>query len=177
MTRAVPLEQRIFDAVQLPAAPPADQLVRTLAADWRREAGDDSDTDAILQLLLDELRAAAAPLPAPERVDLLRAQVAERTARRINVDSFALAKEALAPGAERAALSVRADALLAHAAAVSQALADIDPARREPVVRELEEVRLECVFVQAGGAMSPRLARWAADHGVEQADGPPDVSP
>jgi hypothetical protein len=169
------LTDRILATLALPDGATAPDQVAALAADWRREAGDDDDSDAIIDMLLEDLGTAAQAIPASERLGLLHAQVTERAARRLSVQSFDLAKRRLSPEGAAADLSAQADALVQAHGALLQTLRSSVPAdRRPPIERELQEVFLEATFVKAGGAMSPRLARWASDHGIV-VEGPPDL--
>lgn len=148
-----------------------DPLVAELAADWRREAGDDEISASIYEVLAEDLDRDALLCPPDEHVSLLSALVLERRSRAISVESLQLGLAAARAGDDRSALQAAADALHArHDALLGDARTLDESERRDAMIDALQAVFLEITFVKSGGAMSPRLARAIADASL--GDGP-----
>ena len=157
------------DAIWRALNPPAaaerpDELLRALSDDWTREAQGDAET---IEILAEDLAKAAQAVAPQDRLVLLRAQVVERQARRLSVESFELGKRAVRAGSDRASLADQARELLDRHQAIRSADLEIaEPLRDPETARSLHDAFLEATYALAGGATSPRLARWAADEGL-----------
>jgi len=142
-------------------------LAAELAADWRREAGRDKDTDAIVALLRRELSdklAAARGGPAGAELEVVRAEVCDRRARALSRRSLALGK-AVVDGAIAAAEARGAGEQLRRdvAALMPRIRALRDPDRVRALSRDLQEVSIEASFaITGGGPTSRRLGDYQA---------------
>jgi hypothetical protein len=162
---------RIRAALDLPddALAGAAPWIAELAADWLREAGTSDVAADVIDILTEELADAAAPLSAPDRLDLLRSAVVERRARRLSVSAFALGKRAVVAyeGGDTSEVdAVRAEAaalLAAHAALRDEAATVRHPGFTDEIRRHLHDGLLDLTYAATGEIRSPQLDRWAMD--------------
>lgn len=159
----------------LPEAQVAEARVELseLAADWLREAGNDSDTAAVLALLRQEFHEKVAGKSPAARRDIVRWLSVGRRVRRLSVQSYALGKKVVdgtildeRARAEGEALIAATDALAGRWKSI------VDPQAKENLQREIQEVRMEALYAVEKKAMSLRLGRYAGDR-----DGAPKVTP
>ncbi|MFK7928147.1 MAG: hypothetical protein AB8H79_08145 [Myxococcota bacterium] len=171
------LQDRIHATLGLTPSPASADLVDALAVDWAREAGTGDDRADIVDMLVQDLSAAASDVPTEDRMGLLQARVAGREARQLSSATFLLAKQLQQGEVSPDTAVPQATALAAKIAALREHAASHVPQQwRAELQTPLQNALLDAEWVKRGGEgpMSGRLGRFTAD----QADAPPpDIRP
>ncbi|HEX8108375.1 MAG TPA: hypothetical protein VF516_11640 [Kofleriaceae bacterium] len=137
------------------------QLAGDLAADWRREAGNDKDAADVLALLRSELATkltAARGHASDANLEVLRAEVYDRRARALSRRSLALGKAVIDGAIDDAAGRRDGEQILREVAVLARQVHALhDPERVRVLSAALQEVSLEASFAVARGPTSRRL--------------------
>jgi dsRNA-specific ribonuclease len=140
------------------------ELLDVLVRDWLREAGDDADAPAVIELLYKDFRTAIAGQPAQIRLAWVQAQVLDRSIRRLGVQTFALGKQLIDGTVARDAGKPRGEALLHELEAVTREVKDLkDPGAKARLMNDVQEASMEALYAIEGKAMSLRLNHYASD--------------
>lgn len=171
------VSKRIISVLSVPDDAAASALVQALAADWEREAGDGEDRADILDVLVEDLTAAASGVAESDHLALLQARVSGRRVRQLDAASYDLAERAHVEG--HAGLEDQASALRQRLDGLSAEVRDrVDPRWRAALQSSLQRVGLELAWVETGGEgpTSARLGRRIAQD-APAPDLSPDLSP
>jgi hypothetical protein len=156
-------EARVVELLgQLPDGERSRALLDELVADWRREAGDDPDAEAIRDTLEDEARAAFRGATPRERLDWVHAEVLDRRLRVLSRRALMAARGLLDGSLEDAAVRAEGRAILSELERLSPELQDLQ--KRQPtrdttwLQQALEDVLLDGLYLVERQAMSRRFA-------------------
>lgn len=184
MTDPIPgedaLTREIATRVLATPTPQVQQLARALAADWRREAGDDHDlAPDVLAILREDLDEALDGRDAEGRLLVLECEVLERQLRGLSRDSLALGKQVIDGEIDDSKAKAQGERLLKAAEALSPQIRAIpDEALRAPLQRDLNDLTMEALYAVERKAMSRRLSDYAQTReGASEEVPPPNISP
>jgi hypothetical protein len=139
-------------------------LLRSLVSDWAREANSSSDPAAVNQIQRDDLDRAATGKDAAGRLDVLRAEVAKRHVNRLSAKSYQLGTAFIDGKLEPAAAKSDGEALLKDIDAVQPEVKSVhDAGAQKRLQRDLNDARMEALYLVERKAMSMRLNRYQQD--------------
>ncbi|MFO0747349.1 MAG: hypothetical protein U1F43_17030 [Myxococcota bacterium] len=143
-------------------------LLRELLSQWAYEAGAHEGSDAIYDILEQDLRTEIAGKGADQRFDVLWGNVLTRRLRDVSGATFALGQRVIDGTVADAEAKARGRELLSQTEVLAAEVRTIvDGERRLVLERQVQDAMLEALYAIEGKAMSRRLDRYRLDgHGA-----------